>query len=199
MTYLDSDSDPTKNTSFLKKWWMVILGVGLVFIFAIIGLLSMSRLTDIEHLGYPGAFIISLLSGATIIVPIPGAAVIFALGGILTPWILGPCAGLGEALGEFTGYLPGRGGHAAIKGRFEHYYCRVESLVQRRGMLIIFLAACPLNPIFDLFGFAAGAIRMPSWKFFLACWGGKTVKNTGLAFLGLWGMGFILRAFGVDV
>jgi len=190
---------PETGKSFLGRWWLVMLALVVVITLAIVWLLSSEGLADYKQMGYPGAFMISLLAGATIIIPIPGSPTIFALGGILTPWILGPVAGLGEALGEFTGYLAGRGGHDVIKGRLAQRYEKVESLVRRRGLLIIFMSACTLNPVFDLFGFAAGAVRLPSWKFFFACWGGKTVKNTALACLGMWGMGFLLRWLGVDI
>ena len=195
----NSCETPEDNRSFLRRWWLTILAIGLILALGIIWLLASGGVTDYKSLGYPGAFVISFLAGATLIVPIPGLVVVFLLGGVLVPWVLGPVAGLGEALGEFTGYLAGRGGHDALKGRFAKSYGRVESLVERRGMLIIFIAAATPNPLFDLFGFAAGATKQSSWKFFLACWGGKTVKNTMLALLGMWGMGAVLRWFGVDV
>jgi len=38
---------------------------------------------EMEGYGYLGAFIISILGGATIVVPVPMLAVVFALGGVL--------------------------------------------------------------------------------------------------------------------
>jgi membrane protein DedA with SNARE-associated domain len=195
-----SSSEATEaRRSFLRRWWLTLLAIALVFGLAAIFLIFREDLVNFENCGYAGAFFIALLAGATLIVPVPGTPAIFILGGILTPWVVGPCAGLGEAIGEFTGYLAGRGGHEAVKSRNTYFYSRAEALVKRRGPLIIFAASSILNPIFDLFGFAAGALRLPSWKFFLACWGGKTVKNTGLAFLGWWGLGFILSWFGIAI
>jgi uncharacterized membrane protein YdjX (TVP38/TMEM64 family) len=66
-------------------------------------------------------------------------------------------------------------------------------------MFTIFAASSTLNPFFDLFGFAAGAVRVPWWKFFLVCWAGKTIKNIALAYAGMWGMGYLLRWAGVEV
>jgi uncharacterized membrane protein YdjX (TVP38/TMEM64 family) len=66
-------------------------------------------------------------------------------------------------------------------------------------MLIIFLAASVPNPAFDLFGASAGAVKMPSWKFFIACWCGKTVKNTCLALGGMAVVGAILNWIGVEI
>ncbi|MDY6833266.1 MAG: VTT domain-containing protein [Chloroflexota bacterium] len=196
---VDSTEAQVQSKSLFGRWWLTLLAVGLVVGLGVIFILARQELTNIENMGYLGAFIISLLAGATIIIPIPGSPAVFALGAILNPFILGPCAGLGEAIGEFTGYLAGRGGNAAIKSRFEKLYANAEDMVRRRGSLIIFAASCTLNPVFDMFGVAAGALRLPVHKFFFACWAGKTVKNTTLALLGWWGLGFVLRWFGVAV
>jgi membrane protein YqaA with SNARE-associated domain len=186
--------------SFLGRWWLTILSIVLVIVLGVVWLVANHGGTNLKTMGYPGAFLVSMLAGATLFIPIPGSPAVFALGGVLTPWILGPVAGFGEAIGEFTGYLAGRGGNHAIKDRLQERYDRVERLVKGRwGVLTIFFNASLLNPLFDLFGFAAGAARMPVWRFFLACWAGKTIKNTALAYAGLWGMGFLLRWMGIHV
>ena len=40
-------------------------------------------IAQLTHYGYLGAFIISILGSATIIIPVPMLAVVFALGGIM--------------------------------------------------------------------------------------------------------------------
>jgi membrane protein DedA with SNARE-associated domain len=56
--------------------------------------------------------------------------------------------------------------------------------VKKRGSLALVLSAAVFDPFFDLIGATAGALRYPVWKFFLLSWVGKTIKRTGVAFLG---------------
>ncbi|MBI4295029.1 MAG: VTT domain-containing protein [Chloroflexi bacterium] len=157
------------------------------------------ELRDFQSYGYLGAFVISLLSSATIIVPVPGLAVVFALGGLLNPFFVGIASGAGEPFGELTGYMAGRGGHVAFKIRNGHRYEKIEGWMRRRGMLLVFLTSSFPNPVFDLIGAAAGAIKMPLWKFILACWAGKTIKGVGIALAGYFGLRFFLNLFGVSL
>jgi uncharacterized membrane protein YdjX (TVP38/TMEM64 family) len=39
----------------------------------------------------------------------------------------------------------------------------------------------------DVLGVAAGVLRFPFWKFFVACWCGKTLLYIGMALAGAWG------------
>src|SRR4051794_40085908 len=55
--------------------------------------------------GYVGAFFISLVASATILLPAPGIAVIMAMGTALDPVMLGIVAGIGSAFGELRGHL----------------------------------------------------------------------------------------------
>lgn len=56
--------------------------------------------------GYLSVFAISLLSSATVLIPAPGLAVVFAMGGALDPVTLGIVAGIGSGLGELAATLP---------------------------------------------------------------------------------------------
>lgn len=146
-----------------------------IFIFA-------DRIRDLGQYGYPGVFVVSLVGNATLILPAPYYVVVGALGVALNPLLLGIVAGLGASLGELTGYLAGVGGRAVIENRAT--YERIERWMRKSGMLVIFLLAAIPNPVFDVGGISAGALRMPVWKFLLACWAGKTVRLTVLALLG---------------
>ncbi|HBX69096.1 MAG TPA: hypothetical protein DEH25_06870, partial [Chloroflexi bacterium] len=81
--------------------------------------------------GYPGIFLIAFLANATVLLPAPGIAVVFAMGGIFNPWAVGLAAGAGGALGEMSGYLAGFSGQAVIE-RVE-MYGRMVQWVQRNG------------------------------------------------------------------
>ena len=157
---------------------IVILGItACIFVFR-------DRVANLAGYGYLGAFLISLLSSATIILPIPGLALIFALGDAYNPFLIGIAAGAGSALGEITGYMAGYSGQGVLKK--SKTYLRMEHWMRRRGSVVIFVLAFVPNPIFDLAGAAAGVLRYPLWKFLLVCFLGKTPKSILVALAGAW-------------
>jgi membrane protein YqaA with SNARE-associated domain len=141
--------------------------------------------------GYPGVFVVSLLGNATVILPAPSLAVVFAMGGVLHPLLVGLCAGPGEALGELTGYLAGYGGRAVIENR--GMYDRLEHWMRRHGGWTVFVLSVIPNPVFDLAGISAGALRYPLWRFLLFCWIGKTIKTVAFAYAGAYSISFMER------
>ena len=177
----------------LSGWWRAYRSriLALVFSLGITAaiLLNADRLKDLAHFGYLGVFLIAVLGNATVILPVPSMAVTFAAGGVLNPWIVGLVAGLGEPLGELTGYLAGYGGSAVIedRARFE----QLKGWMRRRGFLTLLVLSAIPNPLFDLAGITAGALRYPVGKFLLACWLGKTAKAIAVAFLGLLSAGVV--------
>jgi membrane protein YqaA with SNARE-associated domain len=122
------------------------------------------------------------LGNATIILPAPSLALVFAMGSALPPLLVGLSAGIGEALGELTGYAAGFGGRAAIEN--QRAYDRLAAWMQRRGSVTVFVLSVIPNPFFDLAGIAAGTLRYPVWRFLLFCWLGKTIKTTAIAWAG---------------
>jgi len=108
------------------------------------------------HWGYLGAFLISLIASATIILPAPGIVVIMAMGAALNPILLGVVAGLGSAVGELTGYAAGRGGRALIPTQQQKQFEQIQTLTKRYGPLILALLAAIPFPLFDFAGIVAG-------------------------------------------
>jgi len=149
------------------------------------------RLASLAAYGYLGAFFISLLSSATILLPVPGIAVIFALGATYDPYLVGLAAGAGSALGELSGYMAGYSGQGVFKS--SRTYLRMEHWMRQRGALVIFVFAFVPNPIFDLAGAAAGILRYPVWKFLLFCFLGKTPRSILVAFAGAWALEGVLK------
>jgi membrane protein YqaA with SNARE-associated domain len=165
-----------------------------VLILAMLGLsaaiyLFRDRFAQLAAVGYPGIFLVSLLGNATIILPAPSLFLVFAMGGALPFLLVGLSAGVGEALGELTGYAAGAGGRAVIEKR--RVYERMHRWMQRRGGLTIFVLSVIPNPVFDLAGIAAGSLRYPLWRFLLFCWLGKTIKTTLVAWAGAQSFRFI--------
>lgn len=138
--------------------------------------------------GYVGAFVLTLLSSATVLVPSValGAAIKFGTSAALNPVIVGLVAGVAAGLGESTGYIAGRSGAELARFEARPGYQRIARWVERRGTLtVLVLAAIPL-PLIDLAGLAAGAIKMPFWRFEAACITGKILRFVPIALLGRW-------------
>jgi membrane protein DedA with SNARE-associated domain len=135
----------------------------------------------LEGYGYPGAFIISIILNGTIIFPVSNMAVMMALGATMPlPWLVGVAGGAGAAIGEMTGYIAGRSGRGLLAR--SKVYNRVESWVKRWGWLAVFtMSIVPF--VFDVVGIIAGALRMPVWRFFLACWLGRTVSYVFMVYM----------------
>jgi membrane protein YqaA with SNARE-associated domain len=140
------------------------------------------RVRDFGRYGYPGIFVLSLLASATIVVPAPSLAVVSIMGSVLNPFAVGLCAGAGEALGELTGYLAGYSGRAVIED--QKRYEQLVGWTQRYGLWVILVLSIIPNPLFDLAGIAAGALKIPVRRFLVTCWIGKTIKTVLFAFGG---------------
>lgn len=151
--------------------------------------------------GYIGLFVISLISAASIVMPMPGAAAIAGAGalldpilGIPTPILVGLVAGPAEALGELTGYAAGYGGSGLFRDR--PFYPRVKDWMERRGVITMLLLSSFPNPFVDVAGVAAGAVRMRLSRFFAGVLPGKIFKNTYLAAGGLASAELVRQLFG---
>lgn len=131
---------------------------------------------------YPGITLFTFLSYATVLLPAPGGAMVFTMGGVLHPVGVGLAAGVGAALGELSGYLAGFSGQALIERTV--LYQRLTGFMQRHGGLTVFALSAIPNPLFDLAGAAAGALKMPLGKFLFWCWLGETIKMLFFAFGG---------------
>ena len=73
------------------------------------------RVDDFAAYGYPGIFLIALLANATVFLPAPGVAVVFAMGSIFNPLGVALAASAGAAIGELSGYLAGFSGQFIVE------------------------------------------------------------------------------------
>ncbi len=143
--------------------------------------------------GYPGIFIISILANATVLLPAPGVAIVFAMGGVFNPFIVGIVAGAGAAIGELSGYMAGFSGQAVMEK--VELYGRTKEWIQRYGMWTILILAAIPNPFFDLAGMAAGALKMRFSKFMIACLMGKIIKMWIFAYAGAYSITWLFNLF----
>lgn len=142
------------------------------------------KIAELESYGYLGVFLVTLVSNATIILPVPGIIIVLALGTALSPVLLGLVAGIGAAIGEITAYMAGYSGRGLVENR--KLYDRLAGWLRKWGVIVIFVFAVTPMP-FDLMGIVAGVLRFPIWKFLIACWLGKTILYIITALLGaLW-------------
>jgi len=180
-----------------------VLGVILTLLLAAAVIFFWESILALKGYGYLGAFLISILGGATIIIPVPMIAVVFALGGVLTPYWVGIAAGLGETVGAVIIYMAGYGGGMPLvnssHGKVQAVYSRLMHWMERRGSWTLFVLSAVLNPFFYPAALAAGALRFGIQRYFLICLAGKTIKGITVAYAGYWGLRGLLRMLGMPV
>ncbi|MCC6148064.1 MAG: VTT domain-containing protein [Anaerolineaceae bacterium] len=168
----------TERRGSLYRWMLflfVILLTVLLFYFR-------NRIPNLGRYGYPGIFIISILTNATVIVPLPGVFFTSAMGVVFNPFWVAIAAGSGATIGELSGYLAGFSGQRVFEKIDWHE--KIEDLMRKYGGIVIFVLAFIPNPAFDAAGITAGALKMPVLKFLLWCWLGKILKMLMFAFGG---------------
>ena len=182
----------------LRKKVILLLTVLLVIAITV-GLFVFSqrypeKIEAFENYGYLGAFLISMVSNATVILPVPGILVFLPIVTAFNPVLLGLVGATGGIIGEITGYMAGYSGSGMIQD--SRMYARMEGWMRRWGAWTVFVfAAVPFLPL-DIAGMVAGAIRFPLWKFLLVAWVGKSLKYIGLLVAGFYGWEFVLPYLG---
>ena len=203
---LDAEATPKKK-SMGWAYFLGITGVVLTILMAIAVIYYNEELNELQHWGYLGAFVISILGGATIIIPVPMLAVVFALGGAMgEPWqvaLVGLSAAMGELIGALTIYMTGHGAGRVIvenrHGKIQRAYEKLLGLMERRGPIVLFIVASVINPFFYPAALAAGALRFGLMKYSVIVFAGKIIKCMTVVFAGYWGLKGIFRAIGVDI
>lgn len=180
----------------VKKSWFRRNLVSVLMFVLIVGVtialfLLRSEIVKLGNYGYLGAFLVSVLTNASILLPMPSLLLIFPLGATFNPLHIGLAMGLGGAIGEMTAYVAGYSGRGIWKDNPN--YLKAEEWLKKWGMLVVFFFTVTPMPL-DLMGLAAGNLRFPAWKFFLPCWPGKTIKYIVLAFVGYWGWAAFLNS-----
>ena len=177
--------------------YTLLLGVALLLtLFAVAFFYFSANVNNLKSYGYAGLFLINVVGSASILLPSPAGASVVGGGALLESFLgvpafiwVGLVAGLGESIGEFSGYAAGYGGRVIVENRPQ--YQRVSRWMERNGTITMFLMSTIPNPLFDVAGLAAGAVRMPISRFFASVLAGKVVKNIWLAAVGALGIGVI--------
>ncbi|MCJ7519450.1 MAG: VTT domain-containing protein [Anaerolineaceae bacterium] len=154
----------------------------LVIVFSIILFIYRKDVQKIAHLGYGGIFLLSILTNATLIFPLPGVVITSAMGAVFSPFWVALAAGTGAALGETTGYLAGFSGRVIVDRK--EWYETLTHWMRKYGSLTILIMAIIPNPFFDLAGMAAGMLKLPYYQFLFWCSIGKILKMLIFAYTG---------------
>jgi membrane protein YqaA with SNARE-associated domain len=164
-------------------------------------------LTDIENwlkdfaiqYGYLGVFLISLIGAMSIFVPIPYTVVIFILGGLSSfePLWIAVAAGIGSAIGEFSGYLLGVGGRKVIGNKYKKRMEFITKLFKKYGPVAIFVFALTPLPD-DLLFIPLGVMRYSLLRAFIPALLGKFFSNLIIAYSGRLSLQIIGDLFGVE-
>ena len=194
----DSEKAGAEKRGWLKKRLIPLLTLSLVIAISIVIFYFYrhypGRVDELKAYGYLGAFLISLIFNATVILPAGNILVMSALGAVLpSAAVVELAGGAGAAIGEISGYMAGYSGRGLAER--SRLYSRVEGWVRRWGAIAIFIFS--LVPfVFDLAGIAAGVLRFPFWRFLLVCWLGRTILYIVFAFAGAWGWEAVIRYLG---
>ena len=197
------ESVPVKKSS-KKAYALGIAGVVITLAMAAAIIIFDEQVKGMQQYGYIGAFFISILGGATVIIPVPMLAVVFALGGVMPyPWLVGISAALGELVGALIIYMTGHGAGRAISNSKQSWiqraYDKMLDLMERRGAITLFLVTFIVNPFFYPAAFACGALRFELKKYITIVLIGKIIKCMTVVYLGYYGLKGIFRALGIDL
>jgi membrane protein YqaA with SNARE-associated domain len=161
------------------------------------------RTLSIQY-GYFGIFLISLIGALSIFFPVPYTVVIFTLGGLQVgnSWVFEPvwialAAGIGAAIGEFSGYLLGMGGRRVISQKYKKKMDFLARVFKRYGPITIFVFALTPLPD-DLLFIPLGVMRYSVLRTFVSAFVGKFCMNLIVAYSGRFSIGAIKGFFGVE-
>jgi membrane protein YqaA with SNARE-associated domain len=174
---------------------LVRLGILALVIVAIATALLLRDNFGASQVGYGAVALSALVASAGLVIPVPALATACATAIYLNPLWVGLIAGTAEAAGELSGYYLGYTGRDVLAR--SRMYQRLEGWMRQRGWLLLFLVSLVPNPIFDVVGIAAGALRYPIWGFLAVVWVGKVLKFLVFAYACTAGADWLTGIFGL--
>ncbi len=153
----------------------------------------------LNSLGYVGAFALSVLGSSTVILPAPSWVAIGLMVKRLNPIILGVIVGVGSGIGEMTGYFLGYSGRRLLNKRLNHRVEKYKKEIHKKGVLFIFFLSAIPNPLFDVVGIAAGALKMKWWEFLIPCVLGKVVRFVVVFYLASLGVDMVYGLLSISI
>lgn len=144
-------------------------------------LIGREYVVGLGNWGYLGAFVISLISNASIILPTPGIAVIAMMTTDFNLLWLGVSAGIGGAIGATSSYVAGM-----ITGELVNstriYQVSLKAMNRFGGTIIFVATLAPFLPM-DAASILAGGIRYPFKRYFIIMASAHTLKMVTTTYL----------------
>lgn len=136
--------------------------------------------------GLIGLFLINFLGSATLFLPAPAILSVAVAGASFNPFVVALVAGLSSSLGEGIAYIFGYSSTEVLNLKKHKRIFKISNTILhwKGGALIPLFAFFP-NPLFDGLGILAGMSKYPLKRFILLTFIGRTIRNIGIAYLGL--------------
>jgi membrane protein YqaA with SNARE-associated domain len=172
------------------------LSVVLTIVLCVLVIVYWQEFVQFSKYGYIGVFIVSFLAGITVLVPVPSVFIVFTLGAVLNPVLVGLIAGAGETTGSMGVYLTGLSSARAFHALDHTVMAKFRAWIKSRGALSVFAMSAIFNPLFYPFTAIAGMMHFGWWRFFILCLAGKSLKNILVAAAGYYGFKLIVDLLG---
>ncbi len=181
-----SHEHETAITPRWRAWLRPALVAAIAIVLNIIAYLMIppDLASRLGALGYLGIFLITLISNATIVVPIPYFGLVAALSPGLSMVGVGLAGALGSVIGESVSFFVGRSGRGVVEQT--RFYRWVQRQLEHpwRAFVVLFALSAPPNPAFDVAGITAGAMGLPYWIFLGAVFLARLVRFGAIALFG---------------
>jgi membrane protein YqaA with SNARE-associated domain len=164
---------------------IILVGVSLGLVYLLGYLAAYLQIEGLGHLVYLVVFGVTLVSNASILVPVHiHVSVMMAAALFWNPVLIALVASVAGTIGEISGYYAGYFGKRIIHIENTPGYERLAGWMKRYGPWGVFLITLqPILPV-DIAGLLAGVSKLPLRKFFLPSWAGKFLKYLVAVFLG---------------
>jgi len=179
-----------------RDYVLLAASIVLTVAFCLMVLIYWQEFVQFARYGYIGVFVVSFLGDVAPFVPVPNLVIVFTLGGVLNPLLVGLTAGAGEAIGSIVVYMTGLSSAKAFHALDNHVMDRFRTWIKTRGAISVFIMSSILNPLFYPFTAIAGMMHFGWWRFFLLCLAGKCLKNILLAIAGYYGLQTLIELLG---
>ena len=186
----------TGNRRKTREYVLGGLSVLLTIALCVLVIVYWQEFMQFSKYGYVGVFIVSFLAGITVLVPVPSVFIVFTLGAVLNPVLVGLIAGAGEATGSMGVYLTGLTSARAFQALDHGVMEKFRTWIKSRGALSVFAMSAIFNPLFFPFTAIAGMMHFGWWRFFILCLAGKSLKNILVAAAGYYGFKLIINLIG---
>lgn len=169
-----------------RSWMRPVLVAAIAIVLNIIAYLMIPPdfAYRLGSLGYIGVFLITLVSNATIVIPIPYFGLVAALSPGLSMVGVGIAGALGSVIGESVSFFVGRSGRGVVEQTWFYRWVQRQLEHPWRAFVVLFALSAPPNPAFDIAGLTAGAMGLPYWLFLGAVFLARLVRFGIVAFLG---------------